>query len=149
MYSDAYLERGACSSCCAPLCRRQSQDDGGGALEEVKTTTALPEIPRRCVASNESTQGHRRNDRRKRRKPNKVARGNGFLLRPWPEGRHVLAGPKREVGRAFFEERLDAFLRVGAGGEVADALQVERHGVERILGAQHAPHQPPVDCGGH
>ena len=46
-----------------------------------------------------------------------------------------LLGFSGKAGRALLEERLDAFLRVGAGGEVADALQVERDGVERVLRA--------------
>ena len=52
-----------------------------------------------------------------------------------PKGGMSLLGFSGKVGRALLEERLDAFLRVGAGREVADALQVERHGVERILRA--------------
>src|SRR5258708_21666347 len=57
---------------------------------------------------------------------------------PRTEGRHVLAGLEREMRGALLEERLDAFLRIGAGREMADALQVERHGVERVLRSPHA-----------
>ena len=71
----------------------------------------------------------------------------GVSFRPRPERRHVLAGLEWKIGGALFEERLDALLRVGASREVAHALQVERHGVEGILGAQHAPHQSAVDRG--
>ena len=73
----------------------------------------------------------------------------GTGMSPRPEGRHVLAGLQREGGGALLEERLDAFLRIAARRHVADALEVERDGVEWVLRTQHAPHQATVDRGGH
>ena len=37
-----------------------------------------------------------------------------------------------------------AFLRVGRGGEIADAGHIEGDGIQRILLAPHAPHQTAV-----